>query len=99
MERHIPVATLREIIELPVELVKDIDALVGEAKRGDFLVETAQKEVKRRKLLAFLANEEPAWRDEDHPDLADFGSAEWVRQLRSRPNARLARRDENLDPQ
>jgi hypothetical protein len=35
----------------------------------------------RRKLLAFLQNNEPAWREEDHPELRD-GSGAWVRKLR-----------------
>jgi hypothetical protein len=35
----------------------------------------------KRKLLAFLRNDEPAWKDEDHPELKD-GTAAWVRSLR-----------------
>jgi hypothetical protein len=38
------------------------------------------EEVGREKLLEFLNNREPAWKDEDHPELKD--SAEWVRKLR-----------------
>jgi len=91
-------ATLRANIDLPEELAKDIDALVGEERRSAFLVETAEKEVKRRKLLAFLESAEPGWKDEDHPDIAALGSAEWVRQLRRNPDARLVGRNENLDP-
>jgi len=61
-------------------------------------VETAAKEIKRRKLLAFLNSDEPAWRDENHPELVEMGTAEWVRSLRNEPSVRLAGRDENLDP-
>lgn len=82
---------------LPRELAKDIDELAGPRGRSAFIVETTEKEVRRRKLLAFLNSDEPAWRDEDHPDIVEVGSAEWVRSLRNEPSARLAGRDENLD--
>lgn len=91
-------ATLRTHIILPTELAKDIDELVGPRGRSAFLVETAENEVRKRKMLAFLNRTEPAWRDEDHPDIVEVGTAEWVRSLRNEPSARLAGRDENLDP-
>ena len=91
-------ATLRTHINLPEELAKDLDELVGPRGRSAFLVETAAKEIKRRKLLAFLESDEPVWRDENHPELVETGTAEWVRSLRQEPSVRLAGRDENLDP-
>jgi len=36
----------------------------------------------RKQLLEFLASKEPAWKDEDHPELTG-GSAEWVRKIRA----------------
>jgi hypothetical protein len=98
MEWAIAMATLRTHINLPEELAKDIDELAGPRGRSAFLVETAAKEIKRRKLLAFLESDEPAWRDENHPELVEMGTAEWVRSLRREPSIRLAGRDENLDP-
>jgi hypothetical protein len=92
-------ATLRTHIVLPAELAKELDELVGPRGRSAFLVETAAKEIKRRKLLAFLESDEPAWRDENHPELVEMGTAEWVRSLRGEPSVRLAARDEDLDPQ
>jgi len=41
----------------------------------------ADKDVHREKLLEFLNSKEPAWKDEDHPELKD-GAGEWVRKLR-----------------
>lgn len=84
---------------MPLELVREIDALVGPRGRSAFLVETAENEIRRRKLLAFLQSDEPAWRDENHPDIAEMGTAEWVRRLRDEPSARLAVRNEDLDPE
>ncbi len=75
-------ATSRAHIVLPPDLMEEIDAVVGPRGRSAFLVETAKAELRRRKLLAFLANDEPAWKDEDHPELA-AGTAEWVRNIRS----------------
>ena len=63
------------------ELVQEIDALVGPDGRSAFLEEAAQAEVRRRQLLAFLRNPEPAWKDESHPELAE-GTEPWVRSLR-----------------
>ena len=48
---------------------------------GSFLVETAQAEIARRKSLQLLTSDPPAWKDGDHPELAE-GSSAWVRSLR-----------------
>jgi len=87
-------ATQRTHIVLPTQLAKDIDELVGPRGRSAFLVELAEKEVKRRKLLAFLDRKEPAWRDEDHPDIAARGAAAWVHDLRRQQSSRQKSLDE-----
>lgn len=74
--------TVRAHIVLPAKLVEEIDALVGPRGRSAFLVETAEKELRRRRLLKFLENEEPAWKEENHPDIAEVGAAAWVHNLR-----------------
>lgn len=91
-------ATQRAHIVLPVELVKAIDELVGPRGRSAFLVETAEKEIRRRKLMEFLEGDEPAWHDKDHPDLAKQGTAEWVRRLRREASVRHKGRDEHFHP-
>jgi len=91
-------STVRTHIVLPKELARELDELVGPRGRSAFIVETTQKELMRRRLLAFLESDVPAWRDEDHPELVKMGTAEWVRSLRSEASDRLAGRDENLDP-
>jgi hypothetical protein len=45
-------------------------------------VETARAELRRRRLLAFLHDEQPAWREKDHPEL-EAGPGAWVRNIRS----------------
>jgi len=91
-------STVRTHIVLPKELARELDELVGPRGRSAIIVETTQKELMRRRLLAFLESDVPAWRDEDHPELVKMGTAEWVRSLRSEASDRLAGRDENLDP-
>ena len=75
-------STQRTHVVLPQDLLTEIDGLVGPRGRSAFLVETARAELQRRRLLAFLSSDEPAWRDEDHPELA-AGTERWVRALRS----------------
>jgi hypothetical protein len=81
--------TQRAHVVLPAELIAEIDAEVGPRGRSAFLAEVARRELNKRKLLAFLANDEPAWKDEDHPELAALGTNEWVRHLRHQSDARL----------
>lgn len=87
-------ATLRTHIVLPTKLAKDIDELAGPRGRSAFLVEIAEKEVRRLRLLAFLDRGEPAWREEDHPDIASKGAAAWVHNLRRARSARQRQLDE-----
>jgi hypothetical protein len=82
--------TQRAHIIIPGDLLREIDALVGPRGRSAFLLETARQEVQRRKLLRFLESEHPAWRAEDHPELA-AGAAAWVRQLREQSEGRGAK--------
>lgn len=84
-------ATVRTHIVLPVELAEEIDHLVGPRGRSAFLVETASREVKRRKLMAFLTGDQPAWSDANHPEIAEAGSADWVRGLRNESELRTLR--------
>jgi len=50
--------------------------------------ESAERDLKRQRLLAFLRSEEPVWRDENHPEIAAVGAAEWVRALRNQKSER-----------
>ncbi|HEX7728957.1 MAG TPA: hypothetical protein VF392_07970 [Terracidiphilus sp.] len=83
--------TVRAHVILPEELAREIDKLAGPRGRSAFLVETAEKEVRRRKLLAFLESDTPAWKPEDHPDIEAIGAAAWVRQLRRQQSPRQKR--------
>jgi len=87
----------RTHISLPAELVAQIDELVGARGRSAFLVNLASREVRRQRLIAALEDPEPIWKDEDHPDVAELVSAEWVRRMRGHapsepPRARIQTR-------
>jgi hypothetical protein len=80
-------STRRAHVLLPEDLLQEIDALVGPRGRSSFLVETARQEVRRQKLMQFLEGKDPAWKDKNHPELAE-GAAAWVRKLRTESDAR-----------
>jgi hypothetical protein len=88
----------RAHVLLPDDLLREIDQLVGARGRSAFLVETARTEVRRQKLLRFLENrgevvKEPAWKDKDHPELAE-GADAWVRKVRRESEFRAGSRQE-----
>jgi hypothetical protein len=60
------------------------------------LAEVARRELNKRKQLAFLSSDEPAWKDEDHPELKD-GTAAWVRSLRQESDSRLRKLEEHKE--
>jgi hypothetical protein len=77
----------RAHVLLPEDLLREIDAIVGPRGRSAFLVETARSEVRRQKLLQVLDSDEPAWKDQDHPELVE-GAASWQREMRQQSEAR-----------
>jgi hypothetical protein len=89
--------TRRAHVVLPVDLVAAIDKLVGKRGRSAFLAELAQREIMRRRQLEALRAAAGAWKDEDHPELAQ-GAYAWVREMRDLDNRRFEelerRRDE-----
>jgi hypothetical protein len=68
--------------------VADIDRLVGKRGRSAFLTEIARREIKIRHQREALRETAGAWKDQDHPELAQ-GAAAWVRQMRALDNGRL----------
>lgn len=81
----------RAHIVLPQELIEEIDSVVGPRGRSAFLVETARAELRRRRLLSFLNDDQPAWIDANHPEWK-AGPSAWVRRVRSENETRIATR-------
>ena len=82
--------SLRAHVILPVDLVADIDRLVGKRGRSAFLTEIARDEIQRRGQRSALRAAKGAWKDRDHPELKD-GPAVWVTQLRAESEKRFQR--------
>jgi hypothetical protein len=78
----------RTHVILPVDVVADIDKLVGKRGRSAFLTELAQREIKLRHQREVLRETAGAWKAADHPELAQ-GAAAWVRQIRALDTPRL----------
>jgi hypothetical protein len=79
----------RAHIILPHDLIEEIDALVGPRGRSAFLVETARAELHRRRLLSFLRSDQPAWKEQNHPEFVQ-GTGAWVKKLRLQNEGRTS---------
>lgn len=78
----------RTHVVIPQEVVTAIDAVVGARGRSRFLVEAAQRELRRLAQSKALERAAGAWSAKDHPELKK-GAAAWVRSLRSEGQQRL----------
>ncbi len=78
---------------MPVEVVAEIDRLVGKRRRSEFLTELAQREIKLRQQRQAIEEAAGAWTDQEHPELSE-GAYSWVRNLRSLD---AAQENERLD--
>ncbi len=78
--------TLKRInVTFPVSLLEELRHYVPRRERNSFIIEATEKELRRfrfRKVLEDLRRE-PAWSDEDHPDLMTVEDVNrYVRRLR-----------------
>jgi hypothetical protein len=71
-----------------VDVVADIDKLVGKRGRSSFLTEVARREIKIQQQRNALRAAKGAWKQEDHPELAQ-GAAAWVREIRAADGERF----------
>ncbi|MBI4749743.1 MAG: hypothetical protein HY774_14745 [Acidobacteria bacterium] len=71
----------RTHIVIPEELALQIDEVVGKRGRTRFISEAVQQQLTRLRQLQALREASGAWKDADHPELAE-GSAAWVRSMR-----------------
>jgi hypothetical protein len=78
----------RAHVVIPTELVKEIDDVVGQRKRSQFLVAAAERELQRLKQLAAIESCAGGWGRQRHPELAG-GSTRFVKKLRKESDRRL----------
>jgi hypothetical protein len=78
----------RTHVVIPEDVVTAIDAVVGARGRSRFLVEAAERELRRLAQSKALEKAAGAWKRADHPEL-DKGAAAWVKSLRTEGERRL----------
>ena len=88
--------TRRAHVVLPIEVVAEIDKLVGKRGRSAFLAEVARDEIQRRHQRNALRAAKGAWKDADHPELKD-GATAWVSQMRAESDARFREIEQRHD--
>ncbi|GAB4435515.1 MAG: hypothetical protein Fur0044_32780 [Anaerolineae bacterium] len=78
-------ASKRVNVTFPVTLLEELRTHVPRRERNEFIVEATEKLLKQIRLKKVLEDlrREPAWSDEDHPDLMTVEDVNhYVRQLR-----------------
>ena len=80
--------TRRTHVVIPAKVVSEIDARVGKRQRSRFIVQAAERELRRLAQARALEAATGAWRVEDHPELRKSAAA-WVRKLRSEGERRI----------
>ncbi|MBN2187511.1 MAG: hypothetical protein JW732_08720 [Dehalococcoidia bacterium] len=73
----------------PEDLLQAIDKLVGKRGRSKFVVEATRKELKKIQFLEALREAAGSWKDENHPELKEKGTYQWVRDHREMENRRF----------
>lgn len=72
----------------PEELLQAIDKLVGKRGRSKFVVEATRKELKKIQFLQALQEAAGSWKNEEHPELQEKGTYQWVREQREMEDGR-----------
>ena len=73
----------------PGELLQTIDKLVGKRGRSKFVVEATRKELKRIQFIQALQEAAGSWKDENHQELKEKGTYQWVREQREMEDRRF----------
>jgi len=73
----------------PQDLLQALDKVVGKRGRSKFVVEATRKELKRIQFLQALREAAGSWKDEEHPELREKGTYQWVREQREAEDRRF----------
>jgi hypothetical protein len=77
-------------LQFPAGVAAEIEKIAGARGSVAFLVDLANREIKRQRLLKTFQNRDPIWKDEDHPEMGG-DSDNWIRQMRAESEARFER--------
>ena len=86
----------RVLVQFPPEVIADIDKIAGPGKRTSYLVALASRDVKLQQQREALGTAKGAWKDQDHPELAD-GAAKWIREVRDLDRERFEELERHRD--
>lgn len=84
------ISNTRTHVVIPAQLVNEIDSIVGKRGRSSFLVQAAEKELKRLRQIKALERATGSWKDKDHPELRQ-GADKWVAKLRLQDQRRFTK--------
>jgi len=76
------------IIKIPDELAGEIDRLAGPKRRSAYAIQILWTDIQRSRQREALQSTRGAWKQENHPELAQGGAA-YVEQIRSEPDERF----------
>ncbi|MBI3493609.1 MAG: hypothetical protein HY047_17805 [Acidobacteria bacterium] len=79
----------RAHIVIPEDLAVEIDQVAGKRGRSQFLIDSARREISRRRMIRAISQAAGAWKDADHPELRR-GADRHVAKLRREAARRLA---------
>jgi hypothetical protein len=81
---------MQNVIEIPEDLAHELDLLAGaeHKRRTSYIVDLLWQDVRRHKQRLALNLSAGAWKQEDHPELAEGGAA-YVEKIRSEPDERF----------
>jgi hypothetical protein len=89
MRTHTNQERLRAHVLIPEDLLREVDALVGNRKRSEFFVEAAREKLDRLKLRKAAHRLAGFLKDADTPDWeTPEATSEWVRRLRRESDER-----------
>ena len=77
----------RTHIVIPVEVTEEIDRLVGQRRRSQFLVDAAKREIQRLRTIESIQEAAGSWKERDHPELSP-NSAAWIHKIRREGESR-----------
>lgn len=76
----------RAHVVMPDEVIRQVDALVGERRRSQFITEAVEEKLRRRDRVAAFERVVGSLKDADNPEWeTSEATAEWVHNLRYHP--------------
>jgi hypothetical protein len=76
-------------IKIPDKLAYQLDLIAGLKKRSAYATAILWRDVQRWRQREALTATRGAWKQEDHPELAEGGGAGYVEKIRSEPEERF----------